>query len=361
MDFNLKVTSNPKVIYPLQGTCNPSVVINAEVIQLVGIHKTYPKNITALHDLSLSVSAQELVGLIGANGSGKSTLLKIMAGQITADHGSVKILQTNAQPYTAKLQSGIGYISQDLALDPEMTGKESLVYFGALYGLTGQGRQQRIAALVDEFGMQAFITRRVGTYSGGQMQRLHLAIGIIHQPKLLLLDEPSNALDPSGKAFLWQFMQHYQQQGNTLLVISHDLDNIQQHCSRVIMLDNGRIVTDDTPANIVHGHTQPTLHIKSSNSLKKNANLEQALLQAMPNATVQFDAQAVVLIFEQADKPRAMLQTLQIFADQQQPVTECHWEELGLAQAYFQLTGASLANTVRPGQGGGKPGSRKLL
>lgn len=334
---------------------------STDVIQLFGIHKTYPGNITALHDLNLSVPAQGLIGLIGANGSGKSTLLKIIAGQIIPDRGMVKILPAETQPYTAKLKSCIGYISQDLALDPEMSGKESLAYFGALYGITGQRLQQRIAVVVDNFDMQAFVARRVSTYSGGQMQRLHLAIGIIHQPKLLLLDEPSNALDPSGKAFLWQSMQHYQQQGHTLLVVSHDLDNIRQYCSRVVIFENGRIIADDTPDNIVQGYSQPTLQIKTLAPLNNRTDLEQALLKAAPGATVQFEAQTVNLMFNQADKAQMLLQTLQTFADRQQAVAECRWEAPGLAQAYFKLTGASLANTIRPKQGGGKPGSRKSL
>lgn len=332
---------------------------SADVIELLGIHKTYPNQITALNNVSLSVPPQGLIGLVGANGSGKSTLLKIIAGQIMADRGSVKTLQTDMQRYSAKLQSRIGYISQDLALDPEMNGKELLAYFGALYDIAGQRLQQRIAALVAEFQLQAFIARRVSTYSGGQMQRLHLAIGVIHQPKLLLLDEPTNALDPSGKAFLWQFMQHYKQQGNTLLVVSHDLDSIQQYCSRVIIFDNGRIIADDTPATIVCGYARPTLHIKAAAPLQNQTALTQALHHAMMDVTLQFEGQTVNLVFNQADKAQAMLHALQTFAEQRQPITECRWEDPGLAQAYFKLTGATLTQAPHPKKG--KPGSRKAL
>lgn len=314
----------------------------ASTLCLQGIHKTYRQNITALQGVNFLASQGELVGLIGANGSGKSTFLKIIAGQLSPDQGGVDIFQLNALKHPNQLKSNIGYISQHWALDPEMTGNELLAYFAALYGIPAKSAQQRLSTLTADFAMQDFIARRISSYSGGQMQRLHLAIGVIHQPKVLLLDEPTNALDPSGKAFLWGFLKQYQQTGNTVLIVSHDLDSIQQHCSRVVMFDHGRIIADDTPANLVRSHAQPVLQIKTAEPIKDKSQLQTALLQITADASIQFNLLSLSLTCSHVDKSRILLQTLAVFDRLQQAVTECRWEEPSLAQAYFKLTGGVL-------------------
>ncbi|KJV05123.1 ABC transporter ATP-binding protein [Methylocucumis oryzae] len=267
----------------------------SSIINLQHIVKTYSPQLLALDNVSVSVLAQEFIGLTGGNGSGKSTLLKIIAGQLKPNQGKAEVFQRDAFKHASQLTREIGYISQDWALDPEMNGKALLYYFAALYGLNSTTAKQRIEALITEFDMQPFIARRVSTYSGGQMQRLHLAIGVIHQPKLLLLDEPSNSLDPSAKVFLWDFLKAYRQLGNTVLVVSHDLDCVQQYCSRVLMFEQGRIIADDTPMQLIQTHSQPVLHIKTADDIANQQALEQGLRQATGAMAIHCTVQTVSL------------------------------------------------------------------
>lgn len=331
------------------------------IVSLKSINKTYSKKITALKAVDLLVSKQEIIGIIGANGSGKSTLLKIIAGKLKPEQGSSKIFQLDAFQQNEQLKSKVSYISQDKALDPEMSGKESLHYFSALYGLTKKEALQRITTLISSFEMNEFITRRINTYSGGQVQRLHLAIGIIHNPQLLLLDEPTSALDPTGKAFLWHFIQNYQEQGNTIMLVSHDLEDIRQHCSRVIMLDKGSVTANESPDKIIQAHSQPILHIKTVEKLKNTTNLEQLLFKISAPINIQFKNKSARLEFTSLDtpnKPTIFHQTLQAIANQQ-TVTECRWEDSGLANAYFKLTGKNIAKPSNNKKN--KKGKRKPL
>jgi len=316
------------------------------IVNLKGISKTYPKGVVALKSIDLSIAEQEIVGIVGANGSGKSTLLKIIAGSLKTEQGDSELFQLNPKKNTEQIKKQISYINQDRALDPEMTGQELLSYFSALYGLTGRVAKQRHSELIETFEMHEFIKRTVKTYSGGQAQRLHLAIGIIHHPKLLLLDEPTSALDPNGKNFLWHFIQSYQQQGNSIIVISHELEPIRQYCSRILLMDKGSLIANDTADNIIKSHANPVLHIKTATKLKQADNLKHSLQQHFPTAEIQFKAQLARLEIPQSedfDQSSILASVLQVFQQLQYAVAECRWEEAGLENAYFKMTGSNIS------------------
>ncbi len=316
------------------------------IANLQQISKVYPKGIIALKEIYLNIVEQEIIAIVGANGSGKSTLLKIIAGSLKPEQGSISIFQLNVQTKAEQLKKLISYISQDRALDPEMTGMELLHYFSALYGLSGEIAKQRINELINTFELNSFINRRTHSYSGGQAQRLHIAIGIIHQPKLLLLDEPTSALDPKGKAFFWEFLKAYQQQGNTIIIISHELENVRQHSSRVLLLDKGKLIENDTADNIIQAHAQPVLHIKTTTNLKNTESLKQLLQQTISTIAIQFKDQSARLEINQSselNKAQILSIALKAFEEQKHSVVECRWEEPSLENAYFKLTGETIA------------------
>lgn len=320
------------------------------IISLQGINKTYRKKTIALKEIDLTISRQEIVGIIGANGSGKSTLLKIIAGKLRPEKGSTTIFQLDIQKHNEQLKSKTSYISQEKALDPEMTGKETLVYFSALYGLSGKEALHRTTELIDTFEMKEFINRRIKSYSGGQAQRLHLALGVIHQPQLLLLDEPTSALDPSGKKFFWEFIQAYQKLGNTILIVSHELEHISQYCSQILILDQGTLMVEGTVEEIIQSYSTPVLHIKSTGNLENITGLSRLLTELFPSAKIKFNQGMLRLVFsmvENINKPNIFLRTLQFIVKQKLPITECRWENDGLENAHFRLTGQHIIQPSR--------------
>lgn len=331
----------------------------ASIVNLQNISKTYSNGVAALKSVNMDITEGEIVGVVGANGSGKSTLLKVIAGNVRPEQGLTEIFQLNVQKQGEQLKKQISYISQDKALDPEMTGKELLNYFSALYGLSSESAKQRYDELVKIFELSEFIKRRVNTYSGGQAQRLHLAIGIIHQPKLLLLDEPTSALDPSGKAFFWDFIRLYQKQGNTSITISHELQNVRQHCSRILFFDKGSIIANAEPDSIIQSYAKPVLHIKTDNNLTDKNHLIYVLQQSISFASIQFKGKNSRLELNQGvnlSKSKILATVLQSFQGQQLAVTECRWEEASLENAYFKLTGQTISTSSKHNN---KKGQRK--
>ncbi len=199
----------------------------------------------ALGGVGLDLPRGILAALIGPNGAGKTTLLRVLAGLQAVESGTLKIPQD---------RSRIGYIPQDLALDPEMTGRETLTLLAALHGVPRRERPGRVAALAAAFGTEEHLPRLVSTWSGGLKRRLHLAAGMIHDPELLLLDEPTAGLDQQGADALWAELERRADAGRSVAVVTHDLAAVERHAGLVAILDRGRIVALGAPSGLIAEH-----------------------------------------------------------------------------------------------------------
>ncbi|HEX2207685.1 MAG TPA: ABC transporter ATP-binding protein, partial [Longimicrobium sp.] len=228
-----------------------------DAVRVTGLAKAFGP-VRALHGIDLAVPRGTLVGLVGANGSGKSTLLRVLAGIVAADDGKVEVLGMDPRRDRASLRPRTAYAGQDAALDPEMTGWETLRLFHALQALPRAERAACLSHVADRSGLAAFAGRAVGTWSGGQRQRLHLALATLHDPDLLMLDEPAAALDPDGRRDLWRQLAEYRdsEDGRTALVATHDLADVAAHCDLAVVLHQGRLVAADAPAALVAAHAR---------------------------------------------------------------------------------------------------------
>ena len=207
---------------------------------------------TALAGVDLELRHGAITALVGANGSGKTTLLRILAGVLEPGAGEVEVLGIGqpARGDRRALRRRVSYISQDPALDPEMTGGEILALAAALYGLPRRRRGRRVAELAASFGVESHLSRRVSTWSGGLRRRLHLAAGMIHDPELLLLDEPTAGLDPEGRRLLWEDLAARARQGRSVAIVTHDLAAAERHAGSVAILDRGALVAVGSPEEL---------------------------------------------------------------------------------------------------------------
>ncbi|HEX2163285.1 MAG TPA: ABC transporter ATP-binding protein, partial [Thermoanaerobaculia bacterium] len=200
-------------------------------------------------------------------GSGKTTLLRILAGVLEPSAGEVEVLGVRRPARSGgaarrALRRGTSYLSQDPALDPEMTGGETLALAAALYGLPRRARRRRVAELAAGFGLDGHLGRRVSAWSGGLKRRLHLAAGLVHDPELLLLDEPTAGLDPEGTRRLWADLAARAARGGAVAIVSHDLPAVERHAARVALLDRGALVACGPPTEVRRlgdGTTAPDL------------------------------------------------------------------------------------------------------
>src|ERR687887_1471150 len=197
----------------------------ALAIEANDLTKTYPPDVRALDGLSLAVRSGTIFGLLGPNGAGKSTTVRILTTLSRPDDGNARVAGIDVLAEPVRVRHAIGVVGQKHGLDPEATGRENLVLQGELYGITGRELRRRTAESLERFGLADAADRQAKTYSGGMQRRLDVAMGLIHHPQVLFLDEPTTGLDPEARVDMWQGIERLaREEGVTVLLTTHYLE-----------------------------------------------------------------------------------------------------------------------------------------
>ena len=251
------------------------------LIELRELSKAYG-DVTALAGLDLDVPDGCLYGLLGPNGAGKTTTLRILATLLAPDAGRVCIDGIDALQDPRAVRQRLGYVAQEVAIDKILTGRELLQLQGDLFHLSKPLRDARIDDLIDRLAMQGWIDRRCGTYSGGMRRRLDLAAGLLHRPKLLVLDEPTVGLDIESRAAIWDLLRQLVREGTGVLLSSHYLEEVEALADRMAIIDAGRVIAEGTPEGLKQrlGGDRVTLRIREFSDAVE-AERVSALLQPL--------------------------------------------------------------------------------
>ena len=220
-----------------------------EIIRTVELTKVYPgADFAAVNELNLSVEGGEIFGLLGPNGAGKTTTAGMLTTRVVPTSGSafVGAIDVVAQPALAKQM--IGTVSQTNTLDRQLTVAENLYFHGRLFGIPAAESRRITARLLEQFQLSDWASASVFALSGGMAQRLMVARAIFHRPAVLFLDEPTAGLDPQGRLALWEILGELNREGQTILLTTHYMEEADQLCDRVAIMDHGRILALDTPA-----------------------------------------------------------------------------------------------------------------
>ncbi|MDQ3656697.1 MAG: ATP-binding cassette domain-containing protein [Chloroflexota bacterium] len=210
--------------------------------------KTYKNGVKAVNGVSFTVRPGEIFGLLGPNGAGKSTTVRILATLTYADGGTARVAGHDVRTESEAVRRRIGYVAQASGVDKYQTGRENLVLQGHLLRVPGRELGGRVEELLELVGLTEAANRTVQTYSGGMKRRLDLALGLIHRPSVLFLDEPTTGLDPETRAILWQDLQRLRREQNlAVLLTTHYLEEADQLCDRLAIIDHGRVVVEGTP------------------------------------------------------------------------------------------------------------------
>jgi len=217
-------------------------------IEANALTKTYPPDVRALDGLSLAVPAGTIFGLLGPNGAGKSTTVRILTTLSRPDGGSARVAGLDVLAEPVRVRHAIGVVAQRHGLDPEATGRENLTLQGEFYAITGADLRGRVAEALERFGLLDAADRPAKTYSGGMQRRLDLAMGLIHRPRVLFLDEPTTGLDPEARADIWHEIERLaREERMTILLTTHYLEEADRLASRLAIVDRGRIVAEGSP------------------------------------------------------------------------------------------------------------------
>lgn len=222
-------------------------------VTLSNVHKTFSggnKPVLALQGVDLEIPQGEIFGFLGPNGAGKTTTLRILTTLLPFEEGEAFVAGIDVKRDPQNVRKSIGYVSQKGGADPAATGWENLILQGRLHGISKQIATTNAETLIENFSLKECIHRLVGTYSGGQRRRLDIALAMMHQPKILFLDEPTNGLDPQSRNNLWSKIFQLKQEGVTIFLTSHYLDEVDALADSLAIIDHGKIVAVGTPSSL---------------------------------------------------------------------------------------------------------------
>lgn len=232
---------------------------NTAIIEIENLTKTF-KNAAepAVNGISFSINRNEIFGLLGPNGAGKTTTISILCGLFPAGSGKVIIDGKNLHEEPASIKKIIGIVPQDIALYPTLTARENLEFYGSMYGLSGKPLKEKIEIWLQKLGLVDAADRRVSTYSGGMKRRVNLIAGILHHPKILFLDEPTVGVDVQSRNVIIDHLKEINAAGTTIIYTSHHMQEAENFCTYVSIIDHGKIITQGSPEELIRGNTGST-------------------------------------------------------------------------------------------------------
>ena len=227
----------------------------APALRARGLRKSYGAQ-EVVCGVDLEVAAGECFGLLGPNGAGKTTTLKLCLGLIDPDGGSVRLLEHEVPARAREARANVGVVPQFDNLDPDFTVAENLVVYGRYFGLRDAQIQARIPELLDFAGLNGRATARIQTLSGGMKRRLTLARALVNDPQVLFMDEPTTGLDPQARHLIWERLRQLTQQGRTLILTTHFMEEAERLCKRLAIMDRGRIIAEGSPRTLISEHIE---------------------------------------------------------------------------------------------------------
>ena len=226
-----------------------------KVLSTRGLRKSYGE-LQVVCGIDLAVEAGECFGLLGPNGAGKTTTLRLCLGLTAPDGGAIELIGEPVPGRAREAREHVGVVPQFDNLDPDFTVAENLLVYGRYFGLSARSVKERIPALLEFAGLAGRSAARINTLSGGMKRRLMLARALVNDPQLLFMDEPTTGLDPQARHLIWERLRRLTQEGKTLVLTTHFMEEAERLCDRLAIMDRGRIIAADTPRALIAAHIE---------------------------------------------------------------------------------------------------------
>jgi ABC-2 type transport system ATP-binding protein len=311
------------------------------LVAVDGLAKRYGTTV-ALAGVSFSVAPGEIVGLLGPNGAGKSTTLGVLATSLRFDAGVVVVAGHPLPRGAVAARRALGLVPQQVALYPTLGARENLAFFARMAGLRGRDVTRRAAEALELVGLETRADEPVGRLSGGMRRRLNLACGVLHRPRVVLLDEPVVGVDPQSRERIFDAVERLAGDGAAILYSTHQMDEAERLCARVVLLDGGRVVAEGTPeALVARAGMTPVVRLRTLRPLPSGWTAGVAGARLLDDA----GDEAAVGVVDASALPAVVAAALRTGAD----VVGLSLVRPSLADAFFALTGRALRDDAPPG------------
>lgn len=307
------------------------------VMSCSGLRKSFGERM-AVQEVGFSIEAGETYGLLGPNGAGKTTTIEMVCGLLQADAGEVIVAGSEVTPRATASRAAIGYVPQDLAIYPDLTGRENLQFFGRLQGMARDRLTDRIEVVLAATGLADRADERAGTFSGGMQRRLNIGVGLLHEPVLLVLDEPTVGVDPQSRHAILDAIEALSNDGTAVLYTTHHMEEAERLCDRVGIIDEGRVVAEGTRRDLVQLIGAPdTIRLRGDRAAVAAANA----ITLLPGVSFARESEGLVDVGVD-DAGRRLVEVLQRAKDVGMNVSGVEVAEPDLEAVFLHLTGKQL-------------------
>lgn len=309
------------------------------LIQSDNVIKKY-KNQLALDYFSVEMREGEVLGLLGPNGAGKSTFIKALVGLLPINEGEIRVFGKIQDGEDPEIKRQIGYVTQEITIYEEMTARENLTFFGSLYGMKNPILKNRVEEVSEIIGLKEKLNKKAGSFSGGMKRRLNIGCSLVHNPRLLIMDEPTVGIDPQSRNYILEFVKKAQSQGMSILYTSHYIEEVEAVASKIVIMDQGHGIAEGTLQELIsriQGDSQILIdvHIAKEEVREALAALPDVKEVALNGNTYHIIVPGGVVVF---DKILPILSPLGIVAiNSKQP---------NLEDVFLTLTGKQLRDEV---------------
>jgi ABC-2 type transport system ATP-binding protein len=300
-------------------------------------------NFEAVSGISFQIAPGEFFGLLGPNGAGKTTTIGMLTGLISPTTGKIFIDGQNLRSNLDACKSKIGLVPQDFAFYPTLSALDNLIFFGKIFGLQGYDLVKRIDQVLEMVSLSDFKKGQVESYSNGMKRRLNIAIGLLHKPRIIILDEPTVGVDAQSRSAILDSLRELNQKGTTVIYTTHYMEEAQTLCNRLSIIDQGRLVETDSPFELIKRFSDPVLKIEFKS--KMNAYLYEQVKAISPSA--KLDKTGRWILIRSTDPTQAVIKILELPALKNTEVQSMDISKPNLEDVFLELTGRSLRDTGR--------------
>lgn len=294
-------------------------------------------------DLNLQIQKGEAFGLLGPNGAGKSTTISMISGLLPPDQGSIFVDGINMLKETKKAQQLIGVVPQEIALYPAMNARENLMFWGRMYGLKGKFLKDQVEKTLEIIGLTDRAKDKVGEYSGGMKRRVNIGASILHNPKLLIMDEPTVGIDPQSRNHILETVKQLNEDGMTIIYTSHYMEEVQLLCERIGIMDHGELIACGSIKELsdMIGN-EKSIQLELQEPIHHQEQVEEALKNRFSSSRIQVEDDRLVAFHKEPQK--ILSDVIQVATEFDIKINSVEIVEPNLESVFLHLTGRSLRN-----------------
>ncbi|MNO40947.1 putative ABC transporter ATP-binding protein YxlF [compost metagenome] len=314
-----------------------------DMLNIKNVQFAYDKSRQVLNNINFSIEENNVAGFLGLNGAGKSTLIQLIIGLLKLSEGTIEIASLNTKSHHKEIKKMIGYVPQDLAIIENLTAYQNVKFFGSIYGLKGKELKEHVDRALEFVQLSDRAKDKPSKFSGGMKRRLNIACGIVHNPKLIIMDEPTVGVDPQSRNYILESIQELKQQGKTIIYVSHYMEEIETICNQVVIINNGEVLYSGDMEELKRQNGNELLNVIFHEPLEDEEK-RQLLSEFKERAIFRSDTEVEIKVPSEAGD--SFNQLISLKTNFNHRIKRIQLSDVTLESAFLELTGNNFTRDI---------------